>query len=210
MKKTKQRIADKARMLFNQLGFSQVTIRMIASELGMSSGNLNYHFKKREDILEVLYFEMVSAFDERVKTLKEQPLSLAFMQKEVQGSMERMIEYSFFWTDLYNLLKSNQKIQEHFEHVRQDRINGYLYLFKFFVNLGILEKSSYPEEYRFLAERIIDYSNTWIYSSQLYTNDQNNQQLIPKASFHLLSMLHPYLSPKGKDKFRDLHTEFLS
>ncbi|MCH2044640.1 MAG: TetR/AcrR family transcriptional regulator [Saprospiraceae bacterium] len=210
MKKTKQRITDKAKELFNQQGFSQVTIRMIASSLGMSSGNLNYHFKKREDILEFLYFEMVSAFDQRVKTLKTNQLSLVFMQQEVLRSMRRMLEYSFFWTDLYNLLKSNQKIRAHFERVRKDRINGYLYLFNFFIEISILNKPSYSEEYRFLAERMINYSNTWIYSSQLYTNERSNQQLIQKASFHLLSMLYPYLSSTGKEEFDKLHQSFLS
>jgi len=38
---------------------------MIAMELGMSSVNLNYHYKKREDILESFYFEIVKSFDKR-------------------------------------------------------------------------------------------------------------------------------------------------
>ena len=62
---------DGSRKLFNELGFSQVTIRMIASELGFSSGNLNYHFRKRADILEALYFEMVEVFDKRIQDLSE-------------------------------------------------------------------------------------------------------------------------------------------
>ena len=58
MSKKKKLILEAARTLFNERGYSQVTIRMIALELNMSSGNLNYHFKKREDIFETLYFEI--------------------------------------------------------------------------------------------------------------------------------------------------------
>jgi AcrR family transcriptional regulator len=47
---------------------------MIALELNMSSGNLNYHFKKREDIFEALYFEMVLEFDERIESLRNMDL----------------------------------------------------------------------------------------------------------------------------------------
>ena len=46
MSKTKQKILDVSKGLFNAKGFSNVTIRMIAQELNMSSGNLNYHLKK--------------------------------------------------------------------------------------------------------------------------------------------------------------------
>ena len=53
MKNRKKEIVEVARTLFNAKGYSNVTIRMIAMELGMSSGNLNYHFKKKEAILEV-------------------------------------------------------------------------------------------------------------------------------------------------------------
>ena len=48
---------------------------MIAVELKISSGNLNYHFKNREDVLEALYFEMVSEFDSRVNQLGETEIS---------------------------------------------------------------------------------------------------------------------------------------
>ena len=69
MSKKKKLILDTAKALFNEKGYHNVTIRMIALKMNMSSGNLNYHFKKREDIFEALYFEMVSEFDERIDLL---------------------------------------------------------------------------------------------------------------------------------------------
>ena len=51
MKNTRKNILNASKVLFNELGYSQVTIRMIALQLNMSSGNLNYHFKKRENIV---------------------------------------------------------------------------------------------------------------------------------------------------------------
>jgi AcrR family transcriptional regulator len=208
MGKTKQKILDQSRELFNELGYSQVTIRMIASELAMSSGNLNYHYPKREDILEALYFEMVEVFDKRVEELGEQAISLAFMKSSVEVSMERMIAYRFFWTDLYNLLKSNDRIRTHFEAVKEERINGFLFVFAFFVNQNILQKPSFPDEYRFLSERMIDYSNTWLYASSLYEHKQQDQEIIGDASFHLLSMMYPYLTNSGQREFQQLYSSF--
>ncbi len=125
MPKTKKRILDAARTLFNEYGFSQVTIRMIALELDMSSGNLNYHFKKREDILEALYFEMVAVFDQRVEGVGASPITLETVKKDVGESLERMIAYRFFWTDLYYLLRRHPNIKKHFFKAAEARKKGY-------------------------------------------------------------------------------------
>lgn len=204
MKNTKLKILDKSRCLFNDFGYSHVTIRMIASELKMSSGNLNYHFKKREDILEALYFEMVKVFDKRVEVLKDQVISLELMQSNIQISMERMIEYRFFWTDLYNLLRSSVKIKNHFESVKNDRIKGYLFVFEYFITHCVLKKASFREEYVLLIERMIEYSNTWLYASILYENKKKSEDIIKQASFQLLLMMYPYLTSSGKKEFRNL------
>ena len=210
MKNTKHRILNTSRQLFNKLGYSQVTIRMIALELKMSSGNLNYHFQKREEILEALYFEMVEVFDKRVEELENQPLSLKFMKVNIQISMERMVQYRFFWTDLYNLLKSSIIINAHFESVKKERESGYLFLFKNFINQDILKKSSYSNEYLLLIERMVNFSNVWIYASSLYDSKIINDVTIERASFHLLSMMYPYLTSRGKREVRNLYSDFFT
>ena len=63
MKNTKDRILDTSLELFNSLGLSKVTLRTIANKMGISQGNLNYHFKKREEIIETLYFQLVQNID---------------------------------------------------------------------------------------------------------------------------------------------------
>ncbi len=208
MKGTKYKILDKSRELFNEFGFSQVTIRMIAKELNMSSGNLNYHFRKREEILEALYFEMVAVFDERVNTIHDQAISLPFMLSSVQVSMQRMVEYRFFWTDLYHLQKSNEKIKAHFESIKKERIKGYQFLFEYFIKRNILKKPTFSNEYNQLIERMLDYSNTWLYASALYDNNNSTDDIIERSSFHLLSMLYPYLTSQSKGEFRKMQAHF--
>lgn len=208
MKNTKRKILDTAKRLFNEFGYRQVTIRMIATELSMSSGNLNYHFKKREDILEAIYFEMVEVFDARVNELGEEPISLQYIQSNIESSMARMIDYSFFWTDIYLLLKSNKKIRDHFENVKSQRQNGYKFVFKSLISADIMKKPSFPNEYIHLSERMINYSNTWLYASLLYTLKGSNNSIIRESSFQLLSMTYSYLTNKGQKEFRNIYPSF--
>ncbi len=60
---TKQKILIKSLELFNYNGISKTSLRTIADEVGISVGNLQYHFKKREDIIEALYFQLVKKMD---------------------------------------------------------------------------------------------------------------------------------------------------
>ncbi len=204
MKNTRKKILNTSKILFNKFGYSQVTIRMIALQLKMSSGNLNYHFKKRENILEALYFEMVEVFDQRIKELDEQSSSLKVIKQEIQKSMIRMVEYKFFWTDLFNLLKHNNNIRKHFEEAYQNRIKGHQFLFKMLITKKLLQEPAFRNEHQFLIERMTDYSNTWLYASSLYEQKEINTTYIEHQANILLSMYYPYLTDLGKKEFRML------
>ncbi len=203
MGKTKEKILDTARELFNKLGYSQVTIRQIASALGMSSGNLNYHFKTREEILETLYFQMVEQFDQRVEALDQHSFTLKAVHHDMKTSMARMVDYRFFWTDLYNLLSLSKIIRKHFEEARMTRVKGYQFLFSKLIEKELLHSPTFAQEYDFLIDRMIDYGNTWLYASTLYKGKRVTKSKIDHYAVKLLSILFPYLTKAGKAEYRD-------
>ena len=51
---TRTAIMDTARRLFTERGYNAVSIQDIADELGISKGNLTYHFRRKEQIVEAL------------------------------------------------------------------------------------------------------------------------------------------------------------
>ena len=68
---TKQKILSQSLHLFNSHGVSNVSLRMIADQSGISVGNLQYHFKKREDIIEALYFQLVENLNKLLELAKK-------------------------------------------------------------------------------------------------------------------------------------------
>ncbi|MFT6983069.1 MAG: AcrR family transcriptional regulator [Crocinitomicaceae bacterium] len=209
MNKTKQKILNASKDLFNEQGYSHVTIRMIALKLGMSSGNLNYHFKKREEILEALYFEMVSDFDQRLENLSEIEISFAQISNDIQLSMERMLNYKFIWTDLHNILKANEKIYVHFYEVYKHRIAGNVYLFDQLNEMGIMRPASFEKEYKMLAERMVNFGDTWINTSEVYLKESNTKYV--ESQVHaMMAIFYPYLTKKGEEGFKKVVPEWFT
>ena len=118
-----------------------------------------------------------------------------------------MYEYRFFWTDLYNLLRINDKIKSHFLDVDSKRVGGYNFLFSSFVDMNILKPFELENEKDALIERMIAYSNTWLYHSFVY-HDKIKKESIEIHAYRLLVMLFPYLTNMGKEQFKTLFSDF--
>ncbi len=54
-RKTRDKILEKALVLFNERGTAAVTTNHIASAMGISPGNLYYHFRNREEIIQNIF-----------------------------------------------------------------------------------------------------------------------------------------------------------
>ena len=52
--KTRDRIVETARALFNEQGYGAVSTAALAAACGMAEGNLWYHFKTRRALLDAL------------------------------------------------------------------------------------------------------------------------------------------------------------
>ncbi len=204
MSNTKENILNISRILFNQKGFKNVTIRMIALELKMSSGNLNYHFKKREDILEALYFEMVASFDQRIENLPKQTITLFKMHQDVHISMSRMVDYMFFWTDLYTLLSISEKITSHFNTVYTYRKNGLSFVLEMFIKNNILKPFKFDFEKTFLIDQVIHFGNTWLYATSLYSIKELTPEYITTQTNSFMFFLYPHLTELGKNEFQKI------
>lgn len=80
--RTRARIIEKARVLFNHRGFEQVTIDDVMREAGLTRGGFYHHFKSKDD----LYAEAVRSFAKcnpfalKRASLEEQPNASALAE----------------------------------------------------------------------------------------------------------------------------------
>lgn len=199
---TKQKILKKALELFNSDGVKEVTLRRIASSLEISQGNLNYHFKTKNNIISALYFELVSKLDtEMSKILVEQPI-ISFLYESSLVSMNIMYHYRFITKDLYKVLQADEKLKRHYMELQKLRKSQYDYLFQKMVHEELLREEELHEEYSRLYQRMNILGDNWVYAADLASS--SHQSNVKYYHALLFEVIYPYLTEKGKKQFHEL------
>lgn len=206
MKNTRTRILETALQLFNEQGLSQVTLRTIAQALGMSQGNLNYHFKKREEIIEALYLELVAKMDANMQRTQSELNHLKIVYEGTLTMMRCFYEYRFFMLDFVQIMREETNIRAHYIQLRELRKMQFEGLFQVLIQAGLMREKELEDEYENLYIRMAIMGDFWI-SSAITTQDLS-PDLIGVYGRVLLQEFYPYLTEKGKREFLVLNFEF--
>nr|USU32387.1 TetR/AcrR family transcriptional regulator [Methylobacterium sp. OTU13CASTA1] len=97
--KTRARILDAARELFNARGPGNVTTAEIAAAVGINEGNLYYHFQRKEQLLEALFREFAQALHAAATAYLASDDGPARYRAYLTGWFQAMWEWRFFYRD---------------------------------------------------------------------------------------------------------------
>jgi AcrR family transcriptional regulator len=110
--KTKDKILNTALELFNTSNTQAATTNHIAAAMGISPGNLHYHYKNREEIIFSLYEKMHQKLFPDESYI---PQNLQELNKQHQNFALISWEYRFFYRELLFLLSRDEKLKERFK-----------------------------------------------------------------------------------------------
>ncbi|MBG6129032.1 AcrR family transcriptional regulator [Aquimarina sp. EL_43] len=198
MNATKQKILIKSLNLFNDSGISNVSLRAIADKAGISVGNLQYHFKKREDIIEALYFQLVEKIDS-ILFIKTDDLLQSFLNISVE-IVTILYEYHFFLLDFITITRRNQKIKRHYSELSKRREIEFIKVVDVLIKNGVFREELLKNEYHSLFKRIEVISNFW-FSSILIQADVLSRESIEQYSLLISQSIYPYLTDEAKNQY---------
>ncbi|NQY63245.1 MAG: TetR/AcrR family transcriptional regulator [Alteromonadaceae bacterium] len=118
--KTRDKIIQASIALFNEQGERNVTTNHIAAHLGISPGNLYYHFRNKEDIILSIYDEyarnlLLETFPKVSEDIKPLDAIILYMDAVFQA----MMKFRFFYSNLPVLLSKNPLLREKYVEVQQ-------------------------------------------------------------------------------------------
>ncbi|MEL6925339.1 MAG: TetR/AcrR family transcriptional regulator, partial [Bacteroidota bacterium] len=156
MSKTKEKILANARALFNERGLAGTSQRAIADHMGISPGNLTYHYKKRSQIIEALYFELVENIDIAiaevsnagpVQTSSKGEQLLRGLYHLTKVIMQNFYEYRFLMLDFIQLMRENERIKQHYTQLQRQREAQFSQFLQLLIDEKLMRAEEIPNEY---------------------------------------------------------------
>lgn len=197
--KTSERILQAGLLLFNQEGESHVTTVDIANEMDISPGNLYYHFKGKEVIIEALYTRFEEAFSDILNAPVNKELQAEDSWYYLYVVFEEMYAYRFIYQNLSDLLQRYEFIQKRFRRLLNLKFQTALTMIKVLREAQILNMED--SDVDVLVNSIVMTATYWIAYSTLKDGVQTQQMILHKGVFQILSLIAPYLS-EGKVEYR--------
>lgn len=108
--KTRDRILEASLQLFNEQGERLVTTNHIAQHMGMSPGNLYYHFRNKQQIIAELFGHYEAQVDGYLRVPEGRKLYVADKAVYLESIFRGLWEYRFLHRDLEHLLNSDEEL----------------------------------------------------------------------------------------------------
>lgn len=198
--KTRDRILAQSLELFNKDGAPAVTTNAIAAEMGMSPGNLYYHFKNKQQIIE----QLLRRFDDALASFASAPESVHELDDlwlALHLLFENIHAYRFAYRDSDYLMREFAPVAQ-----RLHRMTVALLATLRLVYLGLAQRGvmrATDQEVELLALHTVLVITCWQSFTRLVTvpsgeSGSGHQTDAGRAAYHVLTLLGPYLEPEAR------------
>ncbi len=158
-RQTRERILDASLAMFNAAGEPNVTTNHIADELGISPGNLYYHFRNKDDIVEQLFLRYEARIDEALLVPRDRLPNLEDVWLQLHLVFECLWAYRFLYRDLVDILARNRKLKLRFARIMTRASASAAEMMHGLVRADVMRASA--EEIRSLSESVLLVATFW-------------------------------------------------
>ncbi|HEU4458920.1 MAG TPA: TetR/AcrR family transcriptional regulator [Methylibium sp.] len=119
-RRTAERILETTLALFNRHGEPNVSTTLISAELGISPGNLYYHYPAKDELINSLFDRYEASLGELLRAADDvRHVEDAWLFFHML--FELLWSYRFLYRDLNDLLSKNRRLETHFQFVLKNK-----------------------------------------------------------------------------------------
>ena len=196
MTDTKSKILEESKILFFQQGIANTRLQQIADATGISVGNLAYHFKNKESIVEAVYENL---FVDLSTILSKFILfdTLEGFDKQFSDLYYFFEQNSFTFNNIWEIERNHPDIQKEWLKAMNKLLLQIKKRIDHCTQAGILKTENNKGDYELLAQNLLLIINSWI-PQQMLRKKQVSEALYKKS---IWSLIYPLLTSKGKSAF---------
>lgn len=205
--RTRDRIVDTSLRLFNEEGFSGVSTHLIATETGISAGNLHYHFRSKEQLVSLL----LSRFESRLPPSLEARAGITALDDfwlALHLTFETIEAYRFLYRDIDALTRDYPALAPRLRALTARCLVAVHGLIHGLVAAGVLRAT--PEDIDMLALQTVFAMTCWQTFSRLTpTARATPGQDSALAAYYTLTLLAPHVTPDSRPYLDYLRAKYL-
>jgi AcrR family transcriptional regulator len=199
MPRNRARILDVALELFNAAGTAPISTNHIAAAAGISPGNLYYHFRNKEQIVQALFERLIDTYEHVFALPQDRPPTLADLRHLVRVNFDVLWEYRFAYRELPALLRRDEILRERWLDVRRHGYVGFRELVAAFVSAGVVVAPADPGAVDRLADLCWLVSEFWLPNLEVNGQAVDATQLDRGVAL-MLHVLNPTFDPAQLSK----------
>lgn len=197
--KTRDRILKLATDTFNEKGYSAVNLLEIAQVMGISRGNVAYHFKNKDLLLQAIVEEMWEQIAKEKKKARELP-SFENLHNEIQLYYTIQCQYSFIFLDPH--VSNHPVVSKRIRQMIQQSIENYMISIAFAIQLGNVKEEPVPGAYQSLAFAVWMMIYYWLSQQVL-----RGEKIGIDAEKSVWGLMVPHMTQKGITSFKKFFGE---
>ena len=208
-RRTRQRILDTTLALYNELGEPQVSTSLIAAELGISAGNLHYHFRRKDELSAALLDLFVGEFDAllpppgwRADHVEDAWLLLHLF-------LETFWRYRFLFRDLSGIMSRDRRAGMRLASVFERAVGASRGICLGLVEQGVMTATG--GEIEALSANITVVSLYWLsFESARHPKTSLEGRGMAQGAYQVLMLVAPFLQAESRFHLEQLAGEYLS
>ena len=187
---TRQRILDCALAMFNAQGEPRVTTNHIADELEISPGNLYYHFRNKDDIIEQLFARYETRMDDALAPPDGRLPGLEDIWLQLHLVFECIWDHRFLYRDLLEILSRNRRLRIRFARLLKRADDRAHAVMRGLSQADVIRASA--TEIDAAATNILVLATFWLNYADV-RGDRDEQQSIRRGIVQVMMLLSPFL-----------------
>ena len=204
--KTKDRILQISLQLFNERGERSVTTNHIAAELGISSGNLYYHFRNKQEIIKELAQQYQAETLEMLALPVDRPLNANDKISYFQVLSNQLWAYRFIHRDVYHLVENNEDFRKIYPRFAGQVMQQGQKIYRAFVDAGLMKMTDSEIEALIINLWIVltNWTNFLYMSGHISDNTHLEEKWVWQALRQMVFLEGPYLMGESRQTYEQL------
>ena len=188
--KTRNRILDVALRLFNEQGETNISTNHIADELEISPGNLYYHYRNKDDIIEQLFLRFEERMDQALVAPEGREVTLEDVWLQLHLVFECIWNYRFIYRDIINILTRNRSLRLRFARILKRGSSNAQGIMRGLNETGAMRASA--AEIEGLATNILVLATFWLNYANV-RGEKDEQRAIQQGIVQVMMLVSPFL-----------------